>query len=118
MGKLTGYILLIAGLAIICFSIYLTINVFTGKTNPPEIFKIEKKVDVSVQGTDIKPVDIQTLRKELQKMLESGAKEIIPMEPIMKLLNLITFSVFTSVLIFAGAQVSGLGIKLIKNELS
>jgi len=118
MGKLTGYILLIAGLAIICFSIYLTINVFTGKTNPPEIFKVEKKVDVNVQENSIKANDLQEIQKELQKMLESGAKEIIPMEPIMKLLNLITFSVFTSVLIFAGAQVSGLGIKLIKNESS
>jgi len=118
MGKLTGYILLIAGLAIISFSIYLTINVFTGKANPPEIFKVEKKVDVNVQENSIKANDLQEIQKELQKMLESGAKEIIPMEPIMKLLNLITFSVFTSVLIFAGAQVSGLGIKLIKNESS
>jgi len=118
MGKLTGYILLIAGLAIISFSIYLTINVFTGKANPPEIFKVEKKVDVNVQENSIKANDLQEIQKELQKMLESGAKEILPMEPIMKLLNLITFSVFTSVLIFAGAQVSGLGIKLIKNESS
>ena len=41
-------------------------------------------------------------------------KEIIPEEFILKLLNLSSWSMFVFFLVFAGAKISGLGIKLMK----
>lgn len=111
--KFSGWILLVAGLIIIGWSLYSSFNIFTAKTAAPEIFKIEKKViEAPTQGKI--PTTPAELQKEMEKMISQQLKGLLPVEILPKLLNLISWSIFAGILIFAGSQISSLGIKLMK----
>lgn len=110
--KISGWIILILGLAIIAYTIFSSYNIFTAKSQPPSIFKIgEKKEETSSQKAKSPQEEAQKLMEEnLKKQLET----MLPVDTLPKLLNLISWSIFAGILIFGGAQISGLGIKLLK----
>lgn len=134
--KSVGSILLIAGLAIIGYSIYSGINVFLKAQNPPEIFKqidFNKSADFASAAAKNSPEDMAKLLPkniteinpaDLQKMLSGNInpemiKSIIPQEIFgyaPRLMNYSVFSIFLWVLIIAGGKVSALGISLIKTN--
>ena len=113
--NISGWILLLAGLAIIIYGLYSSYNIFLGKNSAPEIFKLgeeENKVQEASKGKiPSSPADLQ---KEAEKMIQEQLKGLIPQEVIFNLLNLISWSIFVGILILAGGHISGLGIKLIK----
>lgn len=108
--KIVGWVLLIAGITIIFWSLYSTFNIFTAKAAAPEIFKVEEKIEVPLSQKD----QTQDLQAQMQKMIGEQLKGMLPIGSLPKLLNLIAWSIFAWILIFGGAQISGLGIKLIK----
>lgn len=125
--KTVGSVLLVAGLAIIGYSINSGINVFLKAQNPPEIFKpIEsvKPIDSTKQDPAKElPKNINEINPaDLQKMLSGNInpemiKSIIPPEIFSyapRLMNYSMFSIFLWFLIVAGGKISGLGISLIK----
>lgn len=101
VGKILGLVLLFLGLVVIGYSLYSSFNIYTAKTSAPELFKIEQSAVKGVSG-------------DIQAMLEEQLKGILPAGSIIDMLNLISWSAFAGILIFGGAQVSSLGIKLIK----
>jgi hypothetical protein len=108
LKQFSGWVLLLAGLAIILWTLYSSYNIFTAKTEAPEIFKATKKEAVSPKkGT-------QDLQAQMEKMIEEQLKGILPVDFLPRLLNLIAWSIFAGILIFGGTQIAGLGIKLIK----
>lgn len=92
--KILGFVLLFAGLIVIIYGLYSSFNIFTAKTLAPEIFTFEAKETQDVQAQIL--------------------KEILPTESLPILLNLMTWSIFAGILIFGGAQISSLGIKLLR----
>ena len=106
--KIFGWVLLIAGVAIIGWTLISSYNIFTGKAPVPEVFKVAEKKEIPPQGGAL---DIQA---EMEKMIGEQLKGIIPVETLPKMLNLIVWSILAGLLIFGGAQISNLGIKLIK----
>jgi len=100
-----GIVLLFLGLALIFYSLYTSFNIFTGNAEAPQVFK-EQIVAQETGGQD--------LQAQLQNMLEQQLKGMLPFDSITNLLNLISWSILAGILIFGGAQVAGLGIKLIK----
>lgn len=107
--KSVGWILFLAGIAIIFWSLCSSYNIFTGKVAAPEIFKITEKGAFPLQNGET-----QDLQSQMEKMIGEQLKGILPADSIPKLLNLLSWSVFVGILIFGGAQISSLGIKLIK----
>lgn len=117
LTKIFGWALLSIGLAVIIFSLYSSFNIFKGRSLPPEVFKIEIKAEVSngVKGTQkITNQSLEDIRAQMETALQEQLKGIIPADSIVKLLNLISWSIFATLLIFGGGQIAGLGIKLIK----
>lgn len=136
--KAVGSVLLIAGLAIIGYSLNSGINIFIKGQNPPEIFKpIESAkptdsnsaANASAQNPAKElPKNVNEINPaDLQKMLSGAAgaispemiKSVIPPEIFNyapRLMNYSVFSLFLWVLIIAGGKVSGLGISLIKTN--
>lgn len=104
--KTLSLILIFVGLAIILYALYSSFNIFTAKTAPPEIFKIE--------GQGSSTSGAQGLEAQFQEMINNQLMGLIPFDSVTTLLNLIAWSIFAGILIFGGAHVSGLGIKLIK----
>ncbi len=113
LQNLIGWILLIAGLAIIFWPIYSSFNIFTAKAAAPEIFKIGKEIQTS-GGAGKTPATQAELQKEMEKLISEQLKGLLPVDTLPKLLNLISWSIFAGILILAGAQTSGLGIKMLK----
>jgi len=106
--KFIGWILLIAGIIVIGWTLLFSYNIFTAKETVPEFFKTQKEEIVSPKaGT-------QDIQAQLQKMIGEQMKEILPVDSITKLLNLVVWSMLAFILIFGGSQISSLGIKLIK----
>jgi len=113
LQNLIGWILLLAGLAVILWTVYSSYNIFTVKASAPEIFKVEKEIQTS-GGAGKTPATQAELQKEMEKLIGEQLKGLLPVDTLPKLLNLISWSIFAGILILAGAQTSGLGIKMIK----
>ena len=109
--KFFGWVLIIGGIAIIFWSLYSSYNIFTNKAAVPEIFKIEEKETVSpkkVQGLEA------SLEEKARQIIAEQFREIIPADSFVKFFNLIAWSIFAGILIFGGAQISHIGIKMIR----
>ncbi len=112
-SKIVGWVLLFVGLAVISYSVLSSYNIFIGKASAPMIFKAAEKVEIPTvkeKVTDPMAQLEQTMGEKFQEEL----KAMIPTDFLTKILNLISWSTFALILIFAGTQISGLGIKLIK----
>lgn len=101
-----GYLLLAVGLLIIALPLFYAYNIFTGMSLPYEIFKNEKP---DASGQNANPQDVQ-------KQAENAVAKILPVALIYKTLNLISIAVLLSVFIFGGAQISKIGVWLIKSR--
>lgn len=111
--NLIGWILLLAGLAVTLWTVYSSYNIFTAKTLAPEIFKIKTEIQSS-GGAEKTPVTQAELQKEMEKLIGEQLKGLLPVDTLPRILNLISWSIFAGILVLAGGQISGLGIKLIK----
>lgn len=113
LTKIFGWALLIGGIAIIFWSLYCSYQIFSGKKEPPEVFSIEKKV-TQISSKQKTPTSQGEIQKEMEKIIGEKIKEIFPEDVVFKTFNLISWSVFSGIVIFAGSQISNLGIKMIK----
>ncbi|MDO8436086.1 MAG: hypothetical protein Q7S82_01700 [bacterium] len=109
--KIFGWILLIAGLILIGWTLFNSYNVFTAKSQPPEFFKAEKAVSAG-QGK----IGSQDIQAQLEKMIGEQLKGLLPADTLPKMLNLTVWSMLAFILISGGGQISGIGIKLMKNR--
>jgi hypothetical protein len=101
--KIMGWILLLVGLAVMLWSIDSTFNIFTAKVAAPEIFKIEQKQSqTSAPGQISTPADLQ---EQIGTIVGEQLKDILPQNTLPGILNLISWSIFASFLIFAGASI-------------
>lgn len=107
--KLTGWVLLLAGVAIILWGLYSSYNIFTAKVLAPEIFE-SKKHSTVLEEDRTGGIDEQII----QEMIGEELKGIFPPDALSQLLNLVSWSIFAGILIFGGSQLAALGIKLIK----
>jgi hypothetical protein len=106
--KIIGWILLITGLAVIAATLYFSYTIFTGKMEAPDIFKPEKsKAALTV------PLNQQDIQNSIDEAIQEQINNIVPSEFINKLLNLISWSIFAAILIFAGSKISGIGVRMI-----
>jgi len=106
--KILGWVLLLAGVLIIVWTLYSSYNIFTAKASMPEIFEVGKEEALpQKEGAG----DLQT---QMEEMIEEQLKGILPVDTLPKILNLTIWAMLAGILIFGGAQISNLGIKLIK----
>jgi hypothetical protein len=107
-SPIVGWILLLAGIGIIGWTLINSYNIFTAKAVLPEFFEAPKEEAVT------KKEGGQDIQVQMEKMIGEQLKGVLPVDSITKLLNLVVRSILAFILIFGGSQISGLGIKLIK----
>ena len=114
--KILGWFLLVFGILMIIYFLFSSYSIFTGKSQPPEVFKMEG-LDSSIPSTP-QPSKEPTSQEEIEQLLETKMEEqlsmMLPLGHLSKLLNLIAWSILAGIFIFGGAHISGLGINLIK----
>lgn len=112
VNKIFGYILIIIGLAIMGWTLFQSYNIFTAKTLAPLVFKTQV---VSQNSENNKALNLQ---EQLQKQMEEAVKQqigqMLPADTLTKLLNMLSWSILTGILIFGGGQIAGIGVKMIK----
>ena len=112
--KFLGFFLILVGVFLVFFSLYLSFKVFFGKENPPLIFKEtlkEKKEESKIFQKNLDPEKI--LQIQSKEALKEALSEIFPEEKVNKFLNLFVFSLFIFILIFTSSQMVTMGLKLI-----
>jgi len=110
--KIVGWAIFFLGILTILFALYRSYNIFTGKIPPPEFFKIQTKETISPKKKT--STTLEEIQLQVGEILAEQLREIFPKEYIIKLLNLIAWSILAGILIFGGSQISSLGIKLLK----
>jgi len=103
-NKIIGYILLIIGVLLIAGPLWQTYNIFTGKTQPAQIFAkpVSLTADKNIAVTDI------------QGQLQNAVAKAIPIDSINNTLNLASWLLFMWILIYGGGKIADIGVKLIK----
>ncbi len=107
-SKIIGWLTFLAGISIILFSLYSSYNLLTGKGVLPEFFTFEPKQTGSVQKETFPGQEM------IGDLITEQLKGFLPENTIPRVLNLLVWSVLAGILIFGGAQIANLGIKLIK----
>ncbi|HEA84501.1 MAG TPA: hypothetical protein ENI04_00780 [Candidatus Wildermuthbacteria bacterium] len=102
--RIIGITLLVAGLLLIAYTLFLSFTFFTGSAVPPEIFTVP-----------IPTVGLESLSLDnIPELLQSQLENLLPSGSIPRMLNFGIWSVFAGILIFAGTQISSLGVKLMR----
>lgn len=110
--KIVGWVLLAAGVLAIAWGIWSSAQIFTAKTTAPAVFKEPAVQEVSGTGSKALSMEEQT-QEQMQNVIGEQIGKMMPAESITGLLNLIAWSVFMTILIFAAGKVAGIGIKLL-----
>ena len=118
--KIFGWVLIALGLLIIIVSLFYSYNMFTGKIPAPEIFKPDNSntvivSDAAKNNADNKNITPEQLQKNMEEMVGNQVKSIIPQEVIYKILNLLSWSIFTAILFFGGGKISAIGAIMLKD---
>ncbi|MGB3988292.1 MAG: hypothetical protein WBK67_01200 [Minisyncoccales bacterium] len=108
---LAGWVLLSLGVILIIWILYTSYGVFTGGRIAPNIF--EKEEIVSVEKPKVS-VDLNDPEIDLNQIMAEQIQSTIPFDAIFDILNLISWSILSFIVIFGGSKISGLGIKLLK----
>lgn len=119
LAKIFGWLLLLLGLAVIFYTVFASYQALTGKLLLPEVFNISSQKAAQPKSEGLLGIVNQFGKLFGSQFGSQSGLEISQLLPILdalpKLLNLLVWSVFAGILIFAGSQVAGLGIKLIKD---
>lgn len=115
--KIIGLILLLVGIGVIIYTLWLSFGIFTGQSFPPELFKIAavpNGVSDNTKSTD----QLQGLSGDIQNLVQEKLQgqfdSLIPKDTVPKLLNLISWSILAGIFILGGSHISGIGIKMLK----
>ncbi len=117
--KIIGWVLVVAGVIMIFWSISSAFSIFTGKKEVPQVFEVKKESNdcppcAASQGSQ------EQIQEQVEKMLQGQVKEqiqeFLPPDFIGKALNMGVYGALTTLLIFAGGKISGIGIKLLRDR--
>ena len=112
--KIFGWVLLIAGVIIIGWTLYSSYNIFIGKAVLPGVFEIKQEATGTTTQAGKTPTSPAEIQKEMENIVTERLKEFLPTDVLPKILNLAVWSMLAFILIFGGSQISILGIKLVK----
>ena len=105
--KFIGWLTFLAGVSIIIFTLYFSFNVLTGKVELPEFFQ-SQTVQAPASQQETFPG-----QEEMGRLISEQLKGLLPEGVVPKILNLLVWSILAGILIFGGAQIANLGIKLL-----
>lgn len=103
--KTLGYFLVLIGLILIIYAIFSSYMVFTGKSDFVVFFEAQESISS----------DGSFLGQEINTIIESHLNDIIPSDWIATTMNLTIGSILYFILIFAGFNISKIGVMLLKD---
>lgn len=99
-----GWILLLGGAAVLIWTLVFSYGIFSGGTEPFALFT---------------PQEIATEEgSEQEEMIFRQISQFMPPEHIAMMMNLVAWTLFAGIAVFAGAKASSLGIAILKSNRS
>lgn len=123
MGKIRiilGISLLIVGVFVIGYPMFVSWQIVEGKREIPYFFKEEVKEEGYKNGTinnlnnNLNEISPSEIEGKMQNIVERELSKLLPVKDITQLLNLIAWSIIAAIFIFGGGQIAQLGIKLFR----
>lgn len=112
INKILGYVLIMAGLAVIGWTLWQSYNIFAGKVLAPLVFKTPAPVETAENKKEGNLEE--QLQKQMEEILKQQISQMLPADTLPKLLNLISWSILTGIFIFGGGAIAGIGVKMVK----
>ncbi len=110
LKQIIGWILLLAGLLVIAWTLWSSYGIFNNKQLPPQIFALEK----SQIAQKVSPKNLNQEQK-LQQLMQDQLGKLLPLDAFSAtLFNLIAWSIFAGILIFGGGKIAQIGTQLLK----
>jgi len=113
-AQIIGWILLVAGLILIIWTLFSSYNIFTGKSEFSSLFNVGKE-DIPVESDLNEKVSRESM-EDLEQMTIQQLLESIPLDTLPRLINLVVWSTLAFILIFGGGQISKIGVRMIKAD--
>ena len=115
-NKVFGAILLALGLLIILWGLYSSYNIFKGNAVLPQVFRSDEIIIEEPLGEvgDSQGLTPEKIQEDMEEVLQNQLAKIFPPGVFLKLLNLISWSIFAWILIFGGGKIATLGIRMLK----
>lgn len=107
---IVGWVLLAVGLLVIGQTINLSYLYFGAKADFPAVFKIQ-----ATQQATTSNANLQDAQAQVQQSMMQALENVLPGGSVAKLLNMISWSVFATFLVYAGAKICGIGIQLLNS---
>jgi len=114
--KISGYVLLVGGVVLIVWIIVYSFQIFTGKITVPEVFKNNQIQEIKVSNAKLNISNEEQLKENISMATQEALQKILPSDFISGLINLICWSIFTTIAIFGGSKIASLGVKLISKS--
>jgi len=105
ISKIIGWLVFLAGISIIVFTVYTTYNIFIGKDLPPQIIKLDTEQPKTLSQDDL-GVD------QIGQMISEQLSGLLPLDSLPHILNLVVWTMGAGIFILSGFKISELGIKL------
>lgn len=105
-----AWVLIIIGLGIVFWDIYSSYYFFTAQKEFPAVFvqNTATKVDNSATG--------DTIQDQVGKVVKEQMQQLIPENTVTQLLNISSWIIFASFLLWAGGKLIGIGSDFLKNN--
>lgn len=115
LSKVFGWFLLFLGLAIVIWPLYFSYQIFLGKAETPNIFKITSQALSNLPANNqLSATTPAELQKQIEGLVSNQIKDILPVDLINKFFNLAGWMIVAGILIFGGSQIANLGVNLLK----
>jgi len=114
LAKIFGWFILLLGLVIIIWPLYFSYQIFLGKTETPDIFRLISRVQPNYSKNSQLSANPAELQAQIEGMIANQLKELLPSDLINKFFNLAGWMIVAGILIFGGSQISNLGVKMLK----
>jgi len=117
-NKIFGGILLALGLFIILWGLYSSYSIFKGNAVLPQVFRADELITEEPIGeegkSDLSGLTPEEIQQNMEEAVGEQLAKIFPPGVFLKLLNLVSWSIFAWILIMGGGKIGFLGIKMLK----
>lgn len=115
--KTIGYVLLAVGLSMIVISVFMIVNILTGRSKPPQVLNVEApSIQLPSAGSIELPEQLRAQGFSLgQTGKEQSSQKIIPDEVFSFYINAGVFYLLMMFIASAGSKIATIGVHLIKD---
>ena len=109
LKQFLAWLLIVIGLGIVFWDISSSYYYFTAQEKFPQVFVDNKTVETSTPaGT--------TIQDQVGSVIKDQIKQLVPEDTVTQLLNICSWIIFASFMLWAGGKIIGIGNDFLKNN--